>query len=126
MQAIKTRVDELALLGKLINDEDLIDWVLEELTDEYKSVIDIINGHNTSISFAELHVKLLNKETSLQTTQPHLLSLPATTIPTTFRNRPNWCSLATTPQQPGPTTAFSPHDQCQPKPYLGHFQACGI
>ena len=126
MQAIKTCANELALLGKPVDDEDLIDQVLEGLSDEYKSVIDAINARDTSISFAELHEKLLNKEASLQTAQPSPLSLPATTNPTTFRNHPNWCPLATTPQQSGLTTTFSPRDQCQPKPYLGHYQACDI
>ncbi|RVW50238.1 Retrovirus-related Pol polyprotein from transposon RE2 [Vitis vinifera] len=66
--AIKTCADELALLGKPVDDEDLIDRVLEVLSDEYKSFIDAINVCDTSISFAELHEKLLNKEASLQTT----------------------------------------------------------
>ena len=61
MLAIKTRVDELAIMGKPVDDEDLIDRVLEGLSDEYKSIIDAINTHDTSISFAELHAKLLNK-----------------------------------------------------------------
>ena len=126
MQAIKTRVDELALLGKPVDDEDLIDRVLEGRSDEYKSVINAINAHDTSISFPELHEKLLNKKASLQTAQPSPLSLPATTNPSAFRKRPNWRPPATTPQQLGPTTAFSPHDQRQTKPYLGHYQACGI
>ncbi|KAL6322370.1 hypothetical protein AAG906_007923 [Vitis piasezkii] len=89
MQAIKTRVDELALLGKPIDDEDLINGVLDGLSDEYKSIIDAINARDTSISFVELHEKLLNKEASLQTAQPSPLSLPATTNPTAFQNRPN-------------------------------------
>ena len=126
MQTIKTRADELAILRKPIDDEDLIDRVLEGLSDEYKSVIDAINACDTSISFAELHEKLLNKEASLQTAQPSPLSLPSMTHPTTFRHHPNWCPLATTPQQPSPIIAFSPHDQSQLKPYLGHCQACGI
>ena len=67
-QAIKTCADELALLGKPVDDEDLIGRVLELLSDEYKSFIDAINVCDTSISFAELHEKLLNKEASLQTT----------------------------------------------------------
>ncbi|RVW98375.1 Retrovirus-related Pol polyprotein from transposon RE2 [Vitis vinifera] len=96
MQAIKTSVDELALLGKPIDDEDLIDRVLEGLSDEYRS-----------------------------TAQPSPLSLPATENPTTFRNRPNYNPPTITPQKPGHTTAFSPHDQRQPKPYLGRCQACG-
>ena len=65
IQAIKTRADELALLGKPVDDEDLIDRVLEGLSDEYKSVIDAINARDTSISFVKLHEKLLNKEASL-------------------------------------------------------------
>eukprot|EP00261_Vitis_vinifera_P026635 XP_010660150.1 PREDICTED: uncharacterized protein LOC104881477 [Vitis vinifera] len=76
LDVIKTRADELAILGKPIDNENLIDRVLEGLSDEYKSVIDAINARDTSISFAELHEKLLNKETSLQTTQPSPLSLP--------------------------------------------------
>ncbi|RVW99353.1 hypothetical protein CK203_030755 [Vitis vinifera] len=55
----------------------------------------------------------------------HLLYHYQQQNPTAFRNRPNWRPPTTTPQQPGPTTAFSPHDQCQPKPYLGRCQACG-
>ncbi|KAL6323605.1 hypothetical protein AAG906_039196 [Vitis piasezkii] len=94
-----------------------------ELSDEYKSAIDAINAHDTSISFAKLYEKLLNKESSLQTAQPS--PLPGTENPTAFRNRPNWCPPTTTPQQPDPTTAFSSHDQHQPKPYLGCCQACG-
>ena len=98
MQAIKTRADEFAILGKPIDDEDLIDQDLEGLSDEYKSIIDAINARDTSISFAEIHEKLLNKEASLQTTQPSHLSLLATTNPTAFRNHPNWLPPATTPQ----------------------------
>ncbi|RVX13060.1 Retrovirus-related Pol polyprotein from transposon RE2 [Vitis vinifera] len=109
-----------------IDDEDFIDRVLEGLSDEYKSVIDAINARDTSISFVELYDKLLNKEASLQTTQSSPLSLPSTANPTAFQNRPNWRPPTTTPQQPGPTTAFSPHDKRQPKPYLGRCQACGI
>ncbi|RVW99908.1 Retrovirus-related Pol polyprotein from transposon RE2 [Vitis vinifera] len=96
------------------------------LSDEYKFVIDAINARDTSISFVELHEKLLNKEAYLQTAQPSPLSLPTTINPTTFWNHPNWRPPATTPQQPGPTTTFSSHDQRQPKPYLGCCQACGI
>ncbi|RVW57083.1 Retrovirus-related Pol polyprotein from transposon RE2 [Vitis vinifera] len=105
---------------------DLIDQVLEGLSDEYKSVIDAINARDTLISFDELHEKLLNKEASLETAQPSPLSLLATTNPTAFRNRPNWRPPATTPQQLGPTTAFSPQNQHQPKPYLGRYQEAPI
>ena len=68
MQAIKTHADEVAFFRKPVDDEDLIDRVLELLSDEYKSFIDAINVCDTSISFAELHEKLLNKKAFLQTT----------------------------------------------------------
>lgn len=62
MQLIKTRVDELALLGKLIDDEDLIENILNGLDDEYKSIVDAIKTHETLISFDELHEELTNKK----------------------------------------------------------------
>nr|DAD26773.1 TPA_asm: hypothetical protein HUJ06_028241 [Nelumbo nucifera] len=82
MQAIKTRPDELALLGKPLDDEDLVDRVLDELGDEYKSIADVVNARETPISFAELHEKLLNKEASLQSQQSASFSLPVTANPT--------------------------------------------
>ena len=94
---IKTRADELTLLGKPVDDMDFIDRVLGELSDEYKSAIDAINAYDTLISFVELHEKLLDKEASFQTTQPSPLSLLAMENPTLFRNCPNWCPPATTP-----------------------------
>ena len=68
MQVIKTPADELAILRKPVDDVDLIDQVLKGLSDEYKSITDAINANDTSISFAELHEKLLNKKAFLQTT----------------------------------------------------------
>ena len=98
MQVIKTPADELAILRKPVDDVDLIDQVLKGLSDEYKSAIDAINAYDTLISFVELHEKLLNKKASLPTAQPSPLSLPSTTNPTAFQNRPNWRPPATTPQ----------------------------
>nr|GMC75231.1 Retrovirus-related Pol polyprotein from transposon RE2 [Ipomoea batatas] len=64
--------------GKPIDDEDL-----------YKSVVDAINARDTTISFAELHEKLLNKEVFLQTVESSSQILPATANPTAFRNNNN-------------------------------------
>ena len=57
MQFIKGRVDELAILGKPLNEEDLINKILNGLGDDYKSIIEAINAWETSISFEELHEK---------------------------------------------------------------------
>ena len=59
---MKTCVDKLALLGKPMNDEDLIEKILDELDNEYKSIVDAIEGRETLISFDKLHEKLINKE----------------------------------------------------------------
>ena len=63
---IKTRTDQLALLGKPIDTEDLIDKILNGLDDDYKSIVDNIHGRDTTISFDEIHEKLINKELSLK------------------------------------------------------------
>ena len=81
MQLIKSRANELAALGKALDDEDLIEKVLDGLDDDYKSIVDIINGSDTLISFDELHEKLINKELSLRLTQSSS-PLPVTVNPT--------------------------------------------
>lgn len=69
MQFIKSRADELATLDKPMDDEDLIEKILDRLDDEYKSIVDAIEGRETLISFDELHEKLINKEVFLRTNQ---------------------------------------------------------
>ncbi|PON47560.1 hypothetical protein PanWU01x14_243190, partial [Parasponia andersonii] len=66
MQFIRTCVDELALLSKPIDEEDLTDRILEGLGDEYKSIADAVNARETPLTFDELHEKLINKEASLK------------------------------------------------------------
>lgn len=65
MQQIKRVVDEHVLLGNPMEHEDIIDKVLNGLDSEYQLVIDVVNNHETIISFEELHEKLINKELSL-------------------------------------------------------------
>ena len=47
-----------------LDHEDLIEKTIDGLDDDYKTILDIINGHNTPISFDELHEKLIMKELS--------------------------------------------------------------
>ena len=65
MQFIKTRADELAILGKLMDHEDPIETIPNGLDDDYKPIIDVVNSCDTLILFEELHEKLINKELSL-------------------------------------------------------------
>ncbi|KAL0663659.1 hypothetical protein Bca4012_100496 [Brassica carinata] len=72
VQGFLTHFDQLALLGKPIEIEDQLEYVLDGLPDEYKQVVDQIEGRGTAPSIAEVHEKLLNFEVKLQskTTTP--------------------------------------------------------
>ncbi|KAJ9550636.1 hypothetical protein OSB04_014681 [Centaurea solstitialis] len=75
MQQIKTITDELASLGKKMDDEDVIDAILTGLDQStYKPILDAIHARDTLISFNELHEKLINHELSIaqQITVPSL------------------------------------------------------
>lgn len=50
--------------------EDQIDTVLARLPEEYKSIVDQIEGRETAPSITELHEKLLNHEAKLLSASP--------------------------------------------------------
>ena len=125
MQSIKARTDELAALGKPLDHEDLIEKILEGLDEQYQSVIDAVNGRDTTISFDELHEKLINKELSLRNMSSSSL-LPASAHPTNVRSkRPPW------PANNKPQTALAHpqnttnnRDNRLARPFLGRCQWC--
>ncbi|RVW54104.1 Retrovirus-related Pol polyprotein from transposon RE1 [Vitis vinifera] len=133
MQSIKTRADELAALGKPLDQEDLIEKVLEGLDENYQSIIDAVNGRDSTISFDELHEKLINKELSLRnkiSPSPR----PASAHATNVRFTP-WSVTNRTPRLPGSTSAptqgiirnspTNTRDNRSPaRPFLGHCQWC--
>lgn len=60
MQNVKTIVDELAILGKKLDQEDLIVVVINGLDPTtYKPVLDAIYTQDSTISFNEIHEKLI-------------------------------------------------------------------
>ncbi|WOG92129.1 hypothetical protein DCAR_0311388 [Daucus carota subsp. sativus] len=98
MNAIKVVSDELALLGDPVKHEDLIERVLEGLGDNnYQGVIDAINARGSTISFAELHEKLINRELAIKA-QPILDSFPASAYVTSNRQIQNYQPRHTTNQ----------------------------
>ncbi|RVW19477.1 Retrovirus-related Pol polyprotein from transposon RE1 [Vitis vinifera] len=133
MQSIKTWADELAALGKPLDQEDLIEKVLEGLDENYQSIIDAVNGRDSTISFDELHEKLINKELSLRNNiSPS--PLPASAHATNVRFTP-WSVTNRTPRLPGSTSAptqgiirnspTNTRDNRSPAcPFLGHCQWC--
>lgn len=63
MKNIKNVVDELAILGKKLDQEDIIDVVMNGLDQStYKPILDVIHVRDSPITFNELHEKLINHE----------------------------------------------------------------
>ena len=77
-QGLTTRFDELSLLGKALNHEDPIEYILDGLPEEYKTIADQIDGRDTPPSLPEIHEKLLNQEAKLQTVSTQTNSAPVT------------------------------------------------
>ena len=90
LRLIKSKADDLALLGKPMDPEDLTEQILAGLPEEYKPVVDAINGRDTMISFSELHEKLLNREAMVvcNDTTPSTLA-PVTANATEYRPKHN-------------------------------------
>ena len=64
LHTVKARADELAILGAPIDEDDLTEKILDGFGDEYKEIVRDVQARDNSISFDELHEKLLNFEVS--------------------------------------------------------------
>ena len=131
LRLIKTKTDELAQLGKPMDPEDITEHVLSGLPEDYKPEIDAINGRDTTISFPELHERLLNREAMILSKTPAPTSdLPVTANATDTRTRNNHNQQ----QHWRPNNRNMNNRQYtnqnnynrSSRPYLGRCQACGI
>ena len=57
-----------------MDEEIFIKKILDVLDDDYKPIVDVINGREIPISFDELHEKLINKELTLHHSRSSLPS----------------------------------------------------
>lgn len=142
-QGLTTRFDQIALLGKPLDHEDQIVFVLEGLPEEYRPIIDQIEGRDTPPSLTEVHERLLNHEVKLQTAAVPS-SLPVSANVVTYngnrssqnnnnRNQPrsgNYnCSGNRNTQTWQQQQSFSPRPdqrQSQSRGYQGRCQLCGV
>ena len=58
LQSVKAKADELAVLWAPIDNEDLTYKILEELGDEYRELVRVVQASENAISFDELHKAL--------------------------------------------------------------------
>lgn len=70
MQAMKADADLLIALQSPLSSEDLTHYILKGLDETCQSVIDGVHSCDSSISFEELHEKLIIKELSLKIDTP--------------------------------------------------------
>lgn len=89
--------DQLALLGKLIDHEDQVETILEGLPEDYKPVVDQMEGRDTPPSLTKLHEKLLNHEAKMLS-KPVADSFPITANVAQNSTRPQG-KLSPHPQQ---------------------------
>ncbi|KAA8543167.1 hypothetical protein F0562_021338 [Nyssa sinensis] len=89
LQSVKCRADELAILEKPMDEDDLTDKILDGLGDDYKELIHSVQACDTMIMFDELHEKLLNFEASLQGAKLEPSHFPTLANPAN-RNTASW------------------------------------
>lgn len=64
-QGLTTKFDQLALLGTPLPHEDHLEHILGGLPEEYKNVVDQVEGRDTPPSLTTLHEKLRTREAKL-------------------------------------------------------------
>lgn len=117
---MRSIIDQLALLGSPLDHEDLLDIITDGLSEDYRAIIDMVNGRDVPITIDELHEKLINRENTLKASSTNDFSVPVTANATQFR-----------PQTPRYTSARGGFSATRggfrlSRPYLGKCQICGV
>ena len=127
MQNIKTVVDELAILGKKLDQEDITDAAMHRLDQStYNPILDAIHARDSPIPFNELHENLINHELALAQLAPSANThKPATVFYANHQsNRKSWPprqeNIAAGPVSPSKQAP----QQTGQRPFLGKCQWC--
>lgn len=133
LQGITTRLDQLAILGKPMDHEDAIELILEGLPEEYKMVVDQIEGKDTPLSLTEVHERLLNHETKILSTNAVANNNPspvsANNVRQLYNNNKNSTNTHYTPRYDNNNNTWQSPQQKNnnttrvSKPYLGKYQS---
>ncbi|XP_010418735.1 PREDICTED: uncharacterized protein LOC104704325 [Camelina sativa] len=137
VQGFMTRFDQLALLGKPIDIEDQVDYIIDGLPEDYKQVIDQIQARDVSPSLTEVHEKLLNYEVKLQALTSSSTDLPISANVVRHHAPSNNGNRSTYPRGQSRHSYYrgssSHHNNSHPRQdasssrgYQGKCQICGI
>lgn len=118
LQEITTRLDQLAILGKPMDHEDQIELILDGLIDDYKSVVDQVEGRDGPPTITELHERLLNHEVKLLLAPDNSVThVPATANAVQHRqNNHSQNQNQVRPNNPPGGYGQSSQNQWQPQP----------
>ncbi|XP_010468693.1 PREDICTED: uncharacterized protein LOC104748799 [Camelina sativa] len=128
-QGFTTRFDQLALLEKPVETEAQLEFILEGLPDDYKTLVDQIEGCDTPPLLLELHEKLINFETKLTTKALATSSLPASANVANYRGNSGsngGRSHGQSNHRGGGQNQSYSRNQYSPRPYQVCCQICGI
>jgi len=133
-QGLTTRFDELAFLESPLLHEDQLDRILAGLPEDYRPVIEQIQGREKPPSLTEVHEKLINHELRLQTMITEPSPAPVTANAVSYKNSGNNNRNQHRNQNRGNQTwqqqqNFSPRPDnrgSQGKGYQGRCQICGV
>lgn len=124
MQLIRAKADALALLGNAVDPEDLTYIIFDGLNDDYKTIIESVQGRDTHIAFAELHEKLINRELTISALAQAPQQLPITA--NHAQQRPtNWRQNHGGNHNSNRNNGRNNGGQRFSRPYQGRCQACG-
>lgn len=133
VQGFITRFNQLTLLGKPIDHEDQIDFIIGGLPEEYKTLADQIKSRDTAPSIAEIHEKLINLELKIQTqTAAVAVSITANAAYTRQGGNTNRGKNRSTPRNNQPwqqNQSFqykTTQNQGACRGYQGRCQYCGV
>ncbi|CAA7054825.1 unnamed protein product [Microthlaspi erraticum] len=131
IHGLTTRFDQLALLGKPIEHEDQIEFILEGLPDDYKPVVEQIEGRDLAPSIVEVHEKLLTREAKLLAASSSLAVTPisanmANTRPKQFHGKQPQQQRSAPTWQNTSNSNYQRQDGQAPRGYQGRCQLCGV
>ncbi|KAL1213204.1 Retrovirus-related Pol polyprotein from transposon RE2 [Cardamine amara subsp. amara] len=122
MCMILDKTDQLALLGAALENEDLLDVITEGLGEDYRDIVEMVNGRDAPITLDELHEKLINRELALNLMEAYIAYVPVTANTVQFRNQINRGGFLSS--RGG--SSNSRGSFCPSRPYLGKCQICGV
>ncbi|CAL1394785.1 unnamed protein product [Linum trigynum] len=71
LQTAKAKADQLAMLGSPVSNDDLTDWILDGLGEDYRPFVCHIEARMALISFGDLHSLFLGEELQFQRYSSH-------------------------------------------------------